>query len=465
MKFCKRPFEQIYVSDSYIKTCPWTNLELGNPLEESIDKLWHNDKAEEIRESIRDGSFRFCRKEECPWCASDQLEEVPEEVGKNYRAEETPTNMNVSYDRFCNHSCPSCRSQIFRPDEEYVERMKQMKATVLPIANRTQRLSTCGMGDCFSSPFIMEFLQELRPERPDFYLSFETNGVLADEKHWEAIRHLHKYPINFTVTPNSFERYTYRYLSGGHDTLELCKKNLKFISTLRKEGKVDSFKINMVVQESNYCQIPDFIQYCLDEYDPDIIQIKPLNRWFCLNAEGYWFKNILNPLHPYHENYLAVMNHPILQHPKVFDWTTVSHDRAEKKHPAAYDEKIVGLLYGLLQKENCGRYITERLEQLQCRKAAIYGAWKYGELTHALLTKSPECSVVFFIDKYKGGGQNLLCCDLPIRKVWGENFNEVDAIFISVLSLYEEVSKNLRDGGFQGKILSLLDLINQGDAG
>lgn len=459
MQFCRRPFEQIYISESYVKTCPWTNLILGKPLENPIEKLWMNENAEKIRESIRDGSFKFCRKEECPWCASGKLEEMEDDRAKKYCAEETPINVNVSYDRFCNHSCPSCRKSVFIPDDDYRKKMAQMKSIVLPVANKTKKLSTCGMGDCFSSPFIMEFLKELNPIDPDFNISFETNGVMLDEKHWNAISNLHAYPINITVTPNSFEKYTYMYLSGGHDNVEKCKENLKFISGLRKDGKIASLKINMVVQESNYWEIPSFIEQCLQEYAPDVIQIKPLNRWFCLNSTDYWFKNVLNPLHPYHENYLKVMQHPIIQHPKVYDWTSENHDRAPKMFPAIYNEEYIELFYKLLKEENYRCTLSKSLKKKGIRKLAIYGAWKYGELCFDVLQGIPDIEVKFFVDKYKGD-RNIMIKGMEVRGTWaGNSFGDVDTILISVPSLVKEIEKDLRACGFEGNILSIKSLI------
>ena len=457
MNFCRKPFEQLYISDSYVKTCPWTNLILGNPMETPIEELWMNEKAEEIRDSIRDGSFRYCRKEECPWCASGKLETMEDSEVKNYRAEKTPLDISVSYDRFCNHSCPSCRKAVFVPDQAYKDKMAKMKDIVLPIANRTKRVSTCGMGDCFSSPFIMEFLKELKPIDPEFSISFETNGVMLDEKHWDMISNLHGYPMNVTVTPNSFEKYTYMYLTGGHDNVEKSKKNLKFISELRKAGEITSFKINMVVQESNYWEIPSFIERCLQEYDPDIIQIKPLNRWFCLNAADYWYKNVLNPMHPYHTNYLKVMQHPILQHPKVWDWTTESHDRAPKHHPAVYNEAYTDFIWNMLNQENDTEIISKYLQSRHIRSIGIYGAWKYGEICYEILNKIPGIEIKYFIDRYKGN-RGLQCRGLEIKGTWeGNDFQDVDAIFISVLSVYDEIKRDLISSGYCGEILSIKD--------
>lgn len=461
MEFCKRPFEEIYISDKYVKICNWMAMDtvLGNPLEQSLESMWNSEKAEMVRDSIRDGSFRYCNKETCPKCASGRMEEIEDDLGKDYKAETYPKLMNVSYDYVCNHKCPSCRDDFFRPDDAYKEKMKRLKETVLPFANNTEILSTCGMGDCFSSPFMMEFLSELRPENPNFHLSFETNGVFVDESHWAKIAHLHKYPINITVTPNSFDKYTYQYLSGGVDDLEKCKQSLKFISVLRKAKKIESFKINMVVQEANYWEIPSFIKTCLDEYDPDIIQIKPLNRWFGLDADGYWFKNVLNPKHPYHQNYLRVMQDPILKHPKVWDWTEQIHDRDSRLHPAAYDRVYVDLLYKLVADDDNYKKISTTLDCLSSNSIAIYGAWKYGEILYDILVKAGlENLVKCFIDKRRGN-KGFICKDHEIRGVFLQDFSDIDTIIISVLSAKEEIIRDLKTVGYSGNIISVDELL------
>lgn len=455
MKFCCKPFEQVYIREKYVKLCPWMDITLGSLLEKPLDELWNNDRAEEARKSIRDGSFKYCNKETCPWCASGRLDELDDEEVKKYEAEEFPTNMNVSYDMVCNHACPSCRTDIFVPTQEYKEHMRIIKEAILPYANKVEYLTTCGQGDCFSSPYIMEFLRELQPTNPKFHVSFETNGVFVDAKHWDEIAHLSKYPINFTITPNSFEKYTYRYLSGGIDDLEKCKRGLKFISKLKKEGKISSFKINMVVQESNYCEIPAFVKYCLEEYDPDLIQIKPLNRWFCLDAEGYWYKNVLNPLHPHHKNYLTVMQDPILQHPKVWDWTEESHDRDARMHPAKYGELYVDFLRVWMEGEK-RKEIIEKIKKMNITNMAIYGAWKYGEICYEIMSQIPSINIVGFIDKRRGGSQ---CKGFSVQRLYQNTFEGIDTVFVSSLAAYEEIVRDLRKEGYDKKIITIKDLI------
>ena len=460
MEFCKAPFEDMYIKEDYVKLCPWmeNSTILGNPLVDTMEDMWTSEKAERVRDSIRDGSFKWCNKETCPKCSSGRMDIVGEQEAKEYKALVSPRKLNVSYDRFCNHVCPSCRSSFFKPDDAYRDKMKKLKEAILPFANQVEILSTCGMGDCFASPFIMEFLKELRPQNPKFFMSFETNGVYVDERHWNELSHLHQYPMNFTITPNSFDKYTYRYLSGGIDDLEKCKDSLKFVSRLRKENKIASFKINMVVQEANYWEIPAFIQYCLEEYDPDIIQIKPLNRWFCLDAEGYWFKNVLNPKHPYHKNYLEVMKDPILQHPKVWDWTSENHDRDARRHPSFYSEVYVDFLNKLLFQEGFKREVEEKIRLLAIKNIAIYGVWKYGEICYDVLKDFDSVSIKYFIDKRKGG-ESKTFMGYDVKGVFRENFNDVDTIFVTALAAKQEIERDIEKVGYKGKIISIYDFL------
>ena len=48
----------------------------------------------------------------------------------------------------------------------------------------------------------------------------ETGGPAMDIRtlqYWHKLEHLAKYPITVSVTPNSFDRETYKYLAGRDD--------------------------------------------------------------------------------------------------------------------------------------------------------------------------------------------------------------------------------------------------------
>ena len=75
----------------------------------------------------------------------------------------------------------------------------------------------------------------------------------------------------------------------------------------------------MVIQDSNFRQIPQFIQKGID-YDADDIVLRPIFKWFGMNEDEVLYKNVLNPCHPYYKEYMEIIQNPICKNPRVFNW-------------------------------------------------------------------------------------------------------------------------------------------------
>jgi radical SAM protein with 4Fe4S-binding SPASM domain len=74
--FCRKPFEHFEISpggDVYL-CCPgWLPKSIGNVNSEKWNEIWNSTAAQEIRESIHDGTFRHCNTHLCPLIASNAL--------------------------------------------------------------------------------------------------------------------------------------------------------------------------------------------------------------------------------------------------------------------------------------------------------------------------------------------------------------------------------------------------------
>ncbi len=138
------------------------------------------------------------------------------------------------------------------------------------------------------------------------------------KENWNKIKHLANNRNIISVTPNSFDRETYRYLAG-RDDLYKFEESMAYITKLKHEGAVGKIRIIMVIQDSNFRQIPQFIQKCI-EYDADDIVLRPIFKWFGTQEDKLLFKNMLNPCHPYNNEYLDVIKEPICQDSRVFNW-------------------------------------------------------------------------------------------------------------------------------------------------
>ncbi len=453
MKYCERVFRHLYIiPNGNVFLCSWNTKPIGNILKQDLKQIWNSDEAEEIRDSIRDGSFRYCKKTGCPFCENNTLKEVGgEESGQElFIPLDYPDEFNCAIDFTCNHSCPSCRNEIFVPNSQYQKNLNIIVDKLLPYLSKARFISTDGQGDCFASPFIMRFMENLHPENPDFHMTIETNGVLFDEKHWRRISHLSQFPVRVVVTPNSFERATYKYLSGGHDDLDKLLQNLKFIRGLRERNEVSDFAISIVVQDRNFRELPAFTQRCLEEFHVDSVSVKPIYKWFKLTEREYMSKDILNPLHPYFDEYQDVLKDPRLQNPKIFWWG------AKNIHPkkVMYEQKICELyditakwLELLLENPNG---VKAYLETNKYDKVGIYGYGRMGKLlkknlgkfNYVIIDRRPICM---------NDNTLMILAD-------SDQYPSVDLIIVTPFYEYEEIYKNIREKT-KADIISIEQLI------
>lgn len=333
MKFCHRAYEHLYIGDKGItRPCSWVDakiLNLGSLLEKDLEEIWNSTQAKMFRDSIADGSFKYCIKMSCPFLSNDSLPELTtEEFEKEVksRLNRYPSEFNLAYDSICNHACPVCRSSIFVPDRVYPDQINTIGSKILPHLKEAKIIMASGRGDLFASPLMLDLMARVHPADPRCSITLETNGVLL-KKHWHKVKHLEKNHLMLTVTANSFNRYTYKSLSGNRDDLAEMQKSLHYARYLRQKERLKELRITMVVQDSNFREIPDFISRSLNTFKADKVILRPVLQWFGISRQDYWFKNVLNPLHPYHQEYLDVMTDPICAHPRVYHWNGDNRSR------------------------------------------------------------------------------------------------------------------------------------------
>lgn len=456
MKFCQLPFKGLYVyPNGDVRVCGWTYECIGNLLEEDLDTIWHGEKAEQIRESIRDGSFGLCNNVACQYCANDTLEDLDEdEFKKSAVTSDMPKIIDAAYDYICNHSCPSCRHEIFKVDDSYINNLKIIQQKLINVLIQSECFMINGNGDLFASPYVMGMLQNLNPINSDCEIVIQTNGVLFDEKHWKQIEHLSENNLIVTVTPNSFDKLTYKYLSGGHDNLDKLIENLHFIKKLRKSNKIKQFNISIVVQDRNYRELPEFAHRCIEEFECDQVVIKPIFYWFALTHEEYWFKDILNPKHPYFNEYMDILKDPLLQHPKVYFWGG-DHVHEKKGHPATNYKVYFDAFAAILKNSNPKETLENAMLDKGFNKIALYGVNDNAEILFNLLLGT-KVEMIAFIDKY-AKVDNF--CKLPVIKFDKFDPTIVNTIIVTNYVFLENITRDLRFHGFTGDIVPFNTLV------
>ena len=464
MKFCERPFSYAYLApNGEVWPCGWMHFTIGNLYEQNLDEIWHSEAAQTARNSILDGSFAFCRKQSCPFCERDELPDLSEEELKEKAVPaDLPKDITIANDRMCNIACTSCRTCLLPIDKKEREQIDGALERLVPFANKAESLDMNGQGEFLANQSFLNFLGKLRPEHKNLKINFETNGTLFDEAHWDRFSHLGDYDLSVVVTLNSLKREVYRYLSGGFDYLNQELENLRFLSRLRREGKIKRLTVTMVVQEVNCWEVPEVIRTFAseEEYAVDSIQMKPLYNWFNMDPETYWIKNILNPLHPYHKEYLKILADDCWSDSKVYDWGC-HNIREAVPHPLEQEKIYNRLLLDIYQNNQSlspVEYLRACAERAGAGRIGYYGKNDFSRKFVRMLQEA-GIDVAFQLTWSKE------CDDEEIPKVAKQDFRPEMADAILVIDFFKGRYwfTDLPALGFQGPVLSVEQFIEGTD--
>ncbi|MGE3746397.1 MAG: SPASM domain-containing protein [Sphingomonadaceae bacterium] len=324
--FCSKPFNWFEVSrgaeeGEVFVCCPtWLPKSIGNLARQSVAEIWNGKAAQQIRKSMFDGSLRHCKAENCP-----HLQEKSYPVQRIGDIEDPdllrllkdrvtilphgPREINCSYDRSCNLSCPTCRTQVIMEHNRSAEILDiQQKINDTALADAT-RLYITGSGDPFGSPYFRSWLHGMRrsdmPNMREIHL--HSNGQLWTERTWslipEEIRDLIR-SADISIDAARPETYAINRRGG---ELERLLHNLEFISGLRVNGPIKWLSINMVVQDNNFEEMEEFVAMG-KRYHCDTVYLHRLVNWGTFSDTEFAERAVHLPSHPRHEAFLDALD-------------------------------------------------------------------------------------------------------------------------------------------------------------
>jgi MoaA/NifB/PqqE/SkfB family radical SAM enzyme len=251
--FCSKPFKwfEVFswneVGEVYLCCAGWLDTSIGNLRYQSVEEVWNSEKAQEIRGSILDGSFKFCNQTVCPYLqtGSGPVSKVEDVRDRNLRViikkglrslPYGPIAINCSYDKSCNLSCPSCRLETiieWKNEKNILDIQSKIQNEALKDAHL---LYMSGIGDPFGSPFSKKWLQTMKredmPKLREIFL--QTNAQLWTPQMWRKIPKNIQQLVKSTeisIDAATSETYSINRRGGSFDRL---LANLSFISQLRK---------------------------------------------------------------------------------------------------------------------------------------------------------------------------------------------------------------------------------------
>ena len=311
----------------------------GNALTDDWDKIWNSEVAIKLRDSMHDGSMKYCDEKECGFLQKWNNEEIDESVYDNgyfpIFDEKTfhklwnnktinpdgeekfkkiieekisdlpwgPECVIFSHDRSCNLKCPSCRTDFINTTGKEREKSETIQNKILDFAmNDAHELYITASGDGFGSEFWRNLLKSITMEKyPNTKnLHLHTNGNGWTEKIWNNLKNLHSIPrITAEISIDACTKETYEQIRVGGNWNILCK-NLDFIFT--KIPNLDFVRLTFVVQNNNYMEMIGFVEMAdklqkLNGMKTEVNFIH-INNWGTFSDSEFMIKNISNDKHP-----------------------------------------------------------------------------------------------------------------------------------------------------------------------
>jgi MoaA/NifB/PqqE/SkfB family radical SAM enzyme len=322
-KFCNKPFDTLSVRDDgscWMCCTSWLPYSIGNLNEQSFEDIWHGEVATTIRESILDGSFRYCNHTVCGDISDNRLEDLLGEP----QAMETPTHIIFENDASCNLSCPSCRTEKIydHTGPEYERKLalhnKLIDSVFTEPHNEAIVLDISGSGDPFGSKIFRDFLINFDPSSwPNLKLDLQTNGVMLTPAYWRRISKWHSKIRAIRISFDAASESTYDVVRrGGHWTTLL--ENCDYINSEIANNPNIYVLTQFVVQDLNYKEMINYANLILTRY-PNFyyIEFQLVIDWGTWSKETYSKRTIWKTEHPEYTAFREVLKDPVFTNPKV----------------------------------------------------------------------------------------------------------------------------------------------------
>lgn len=306
-KICSIPFKKIEI-DSFgdvYTCCPCyiNNNKIGNIFDENITSvfdIWNSKQAVELRQKLINADYSLCNLDICK-----EMELVPAEDFDYSIC--PPTHIQIvtlAYDKECNIQCITCRDKKIKNDNEQNNLYNQkIIPKLMPLLEHAKEIKINGSGEAFYSKHCRLLIKELTSRNKTAKFTVYTNGILFNEANCKLLG-LTDRINNVSVSVHALNPQLYNKIMIGSN-LEVVLKNLNWISSQHKTGKIKYAAINSVISDMNYTEMPKLVKLAqeLDLY----IVFSIYCPWGSSLDADYKELTVWEKTHKNHENLKSVL--------------------------------------------------------------------------------------------------------------------------------------------------------------
>ncbi|MBE7705100.1 MAG: SPASM domain-containing protein [Cyanobacteria bacterium SIG29] len=315
---CPGAFSQVYIyHDGSVYFCPDCMMKkeakIGNLNDNSFEEIWNSKHAQKIRKEILNKRYNYCFPPICYSKSNYNIRLVPKN-GVEYTTVQKsfPKMVCLGPDWECNVNCVMCRDELCRYNDEDLKNFNdKIDKVYMPILKDAEVLTLSTTGDPFASRNTRLLMTTAANMYPNLKFSLITNGILCDEFNCRETGILNRMSrVMVSVHASNEETYNKVVKNGNYKKV---LENIKWLSKMRDERKIDGLFLAFVVSAKNYDDIPNFIEFAKQN---NVVAL----FWSCYS----WDNNlsysdepleITEPSHPKHQQFLDVLNSVELETP------------------------------------------------------------------------------------------------------------------------------------------------------
>ncbi len=256
--YCPNPYilaEIMPYGNVYPCSCGWIRgYSFGNIFEQSFDEIWNGEKAKEFRQKLYDNDFSLC-----PGCQNlEILEEIKDSEPK--LISEPPERILLGLDEFCDVKCIFCRSDNHKVSSLIPDDKKDKLLEILtPWLKNAKYVKTNAVGEVFASKISRDLIKSIADNFPNIKFEIITNGIQCTKENIEKLNLTDRISM-ITVSLHAMKESTYNKIVRGGNYKKTIE-NIKYLSSLKKAGKIERFEIHFTVTSINYKEIKDIIRF------------------------------------------------------------------------------------------------------------------------------------------------------------------------------------------------------------
>lgn len=286
--YCNRPYTWFYYAwyGSYPCCSTWLKYPIGNPAADSPEQCWNSTVAKLYRLSADNGTYCFCKKDAC---GRMNIHGTKDEKIDEF---EIPQTLLLGLDFTCNLSCTSCREHIQVATGNQLKVREGFADKIIRTGwlEKTKKLELSGTGEALASKIDRKILFSNTLCKRES-ISLLTNGILLNNDNLQKLKqHFKKVRINISIDAATEETYK-KIRRGGNWSILI--DNLENLSIMRRNNEIEYVEIRMVIQKTNYKEIPAFIQMG-KKYHVDHVVFTKLLNWDMYSKEEYLEQAMLN---------------------------------------------------------------------------------------------------------------------------------------------------------------------------